>query len=381
MITVSAFTTPEDIANRALQHVGADHKIVSLLNDGTKPQREILSVYSKLRQAELRRAAWQFAIRYAVLRPIDVTTYQWTPPAWANNVTYRVGAVVSYDDGYGLRYWQNQIPANLNNVPGSGTAWRSYAGTLFAVPYDSSEAYFTGDLVYVAGTGGSAQVYLSTQQINKNSPSTPQLWNSTQTYEKEDIVTDGVNTYVSLIDFNLNNTPATSPSAWAITSLALGPAWVLLGGTLTRYELLYPMTAGPASQTITRNVYPLPYGFLRMARQEPKSGSTSIFGAPTNRAYDDWLIESGMLVTRDSEPIILRFVADEQNVSYMDPMFCEGLACRIAMEIVEALTQSTEKARETSASYTVFMREARLVNAIEEGADEPAMDDWIQTRI
>src|SRR5579884_214227 len=381
MITVSAFTTPEDIANRALQHVGADHKIVSLLNDGTKPQREILSVYSKLRQAELRRAAWQFAIRYAVLRPIDVTTYQWTPPAWANNVTYRVGAVVSYDDGYGLRYWQNQIPANLNNVPGSGTAWRSYAGTLFAVPYDSSEAYFTGDLVYVAGTGGSAQVYLSTQQINKNSPSTPQLWNSTQTYEKEDIVTDGVNTYVSLIDFNLNNTPATSPSAWAITSLALGPAWVLLGGTLTRYELLYPMTAGPASQTITRNVYPLPYGFLRMARQEPKSGSTSIFGAPTNRAYDDWLIESGMLVTRDSEPIILRFVADEQNVSYMDPMFWEGLACRIAMEIVEALTQSTEKARETSASYTVFMREARLVNAIEEGADEPAMDDWIQTRI
>jgi hypothetical protein len=58
--------------------------------------------------------------------------------------------------------------------------------------------------------------------------------------------------------------------------------------------------------------------------------------------------------------ILLRFVADVQDVPRMKTMFCEGLAARIAIEICEPLTQSTAKLGSITAAYTkVMARRAR----------------------
>ena len=65
----------------------------------------------------------------------------------------------------------------------------------------------------------------------------------------------------------------------------------------------------------------------------------------------------------------------------MDPMFCEGLGARIALEIAEDLTQSDAKLQAIGAMYKEFMTEARVVNGIETGATEPPLDDWIACRI
>ena len=174
--------------------------------------------------------------------------------------------------------------------------------------------------------------------------------------------------YLSLIGSNSDLTSVTA-------------SWAQQTGTVAALSFLYPIGSGPTSQTETRNVYPLPYGFLRKASQDPKAGSASFLGAPSNRAYDDWLIEGQYIITREANPIVFRFVRDVVTVQHMDPMFCEGLACAIALAICEPITQSTEKRAGVAGEHKLMMTEARLVNAIEDDAEEAALDDWLACRM
>jgi len=97
--------------------------------------------------------------------------------------------------------------------------------------------------------------------------------------------------------------------------------------------------------------------------------------------YTDWNFEGDYITSRSSFPIMLRFVADIIDVRSMDPMFCEGLAARIASEIVERLTQSTSKRGGILATYNKTMGEARVVNGIETGPTESPEDDYVTCRI
>lgn len=380
-ISPSGFQSATDIANRALNHVGADHSIDNLLTDSSKNQRLIKSVYTKLRQAELRRNTWTFAIRHSVIRPIDTTSMIWTPAAYAAGTTYRVGQVVSYDDGFGSKFWISVSPANLGNTPGSSpTAWDDFCGSNVAVPYDSTTTYFTGDLVYISNGDGTYTVYRSLMQGNAEGPATTDAYDATKTYAKDQIVVFNAQNYISLVDLNLGNEPDTHAGQWATTALSGSLQWVTAGGTLSQLNIVYPLTSGPLSQSSTRNVYPLPYGYLRKVSGDPKAGYLSLLGSPTNLVADDWLIEPPYLVSACSTPIVLRYVADVANVATMDPMFCEGLGARIALEIAEPITQSSAKLQVIGQMYNRFMGEARMVSGIERGAVEPVLDDWIACR-
>jgi hypothetical protein len=68
------------------------------------------------------------------------------------------------------------------------------------------------------------------------------------------------------------------------------------------------------------------------------------------------------------------------DVRRMDPMFCEGLAARIALNVCEPLTQSTEKVGFIAKEYQKFIDEARARNAIEVGSSEPPIDDYLVAR-
>ena len=86
-------------------------------------------------------------------------------------------------------------------------------------------------------------------------------------------------------------------------------------------------------------------------------------------------------MSSNTGPVYLRFGADIADVTLMNPMFCEGLGCRVGIEICEALTQSTERLNAIEAQYRLFMTEARLTNGIEIGTEESPLDDWIACRI
>lgn len=432
-----AFLSPTDIANRALDHCGQDPIDPTLgFNEPNKKARLSGRVYDKLRRAELQRNPWRFAIKRAVLRAIDTNTMLLAPSLWSGSTTYFAGCIVSDETG---QMWVSAIPNNLNYQPGqSNNAWQQYFGTVTVALYATATAYIAGELVYTAAGDGLNRVYVSLQSNNSDNPATATAWAATTTYFKNQVITYSSVAYMSLTDLNLNNTPSSSSAPWNIaTTYATGNSvagsdgikytsigsgnigndpttdggvnwtntgtlvpwttvftggagsikWLQIGGaefpfgvTLQTLNIIYPLGSGPSSDTASRNAYRLPSSYLRMVSRDPKAGSTSTLGAPTNLAYTDWLLESQYIVSQQCDPIILRFVADMVDVSSFNDMFCEGLAARMGMEMCEPLTQSSDKVQLIGSIYSRVMGDARTVNGIEIGAEESPLDDYLLVR-
>ena len=379
MLLVPGFATPEDIVNRALQHVGAE-RIVSLA-DNSKNANECAFVYKRLRQAELRRNNWEFAIKRRMLYPITLTTMAWSPPTWAVGTTYPVGAVVSYDDTYGARLYLSNKAGNVGNTPGSDDGWEDYFGQVTPDIWTTGNSYWAGDVViipatvtagslvvgvgYTIATLGSSDFTL----VGAASNTVGQTFTATGVGAGTGTVTGaGTVPYISLMNSNEN-------------ALTVTGAWVAVNGTLSPLELVYPVGAGPTIQSGTDNVFPLPYGFLRKANQAPHVGQSSVWGAPSGAMITDWLIEGRYMIAPDTGPITFRFVGDVTWVPMMDPMFCEGFAARIALEVCEPLTQSTEKLNKCASMYRGAIVEARLLNGIEAGPEQSPEDDYITCRL
>lgn len=431
-----SFRTPVDIANRALQQCGAELIDEALgFAEVSKNARECSFAYDKLRKAELRRNVWRFAIRRAVLRAIDANTMLMAPTMWQAATTYFVGSIVQDETN---QFWISQTPNNLNNQPENSLTWAEYFGPMTVSLYSSTTGYRAGELVYVPVGTGVNRVYLSLQENNTDNPATPSAWSAIVTYRKNQVVTRSSIAYMSQIDLNINQDPALTIAAWVSTTVysigqqvvgsdgliytsatnsnfANDPTtdggvnwtntntispwttsftggtgsinWLQVGGpefpsgvSLATLNIVYPVGSGPSSQSTTRNVFRLPAGFLRKAPLDPKAGSTSYLGASWGLNYDDWNFEGNFITSAQSDPIPLRFVADTVDVTAMDDMFCEGLAARLALAVCEPITQSTAKLREIREEYKRVMTEARTVNAIEVGPEEPPVDDYIACR-
>lgn len=354
------------------------------------------------------------------------------PSQWAAATQYSKDQPVLYYSAYaaGTNYAAGQVARYLtidyislsntntgNTPPTSPTKWAIVPTALAPAYYDSTVAYTAGQFVTYLGTN-----YVCILASTGNAPSNTTYWAAQA----------AGTTYVSLIDFNLNNDPSTASATpwnnltnynagdlagsstgliyravtsntgadpttdngtnwfntgilnpWTTTNL-FGNAntlWLQLAVALIDLNIAYPIGAGPSQQSETRNVFRLPAGFLRKAPQDPKAGSVSFMGAPTGLMYEDWNLEGNYLVSRESYPIALRFIADISDVRQFDDMFCEGLAARLALETCEPISQSDEKKMIIQKAYDQIMGEARTVNGIETGPTEPPVDDWISCRV
>ncbi len=401
-------------------------------------------IYDKLRRAELQRNTWRFAIKEVILRPLSTSTMLLMPALWSASTKYFVGSIVSDQDGtLWVSQIPNNLniqPGAIVVMPGFFAAWAEYFGPLTVEPWDTSgtTAYSAGELVYTAAGDGTNRTYLSLISGNSDNPATATAWSATATYFQNQVVTFNSVAYMSLIDLNLNQEPDLAPALFNIaTTYAAGAKvggsdgliyqsigsgniahdpttdgglhwtnagvlnpwttvfvsgagslnWRQIGGAefpsgvaLAKLSNPWPLGAGPVTQQTTRNVFHLPSAFLRKAPQDPKAGSFSPLGAPSNDMYDDWEFESQYIVSSCTTPIRLRFVADTVDVTTFDDMFCEGLGARLGLEACEPLTQSSEKIRTIEGAYQRFMGDARTTNAILIGSDEPALDDWIACR-
>jgi len=416
-----------DIANRACFQCGVDN-IGSITEDSWR--NTVLSdAYDKLRRPELRRNVWRFAVRKAAIRAIDTTTMLLQPSLWSNSTTYLPGAIVTDSNG---QMWFSVQPENLNNQPGQSAAWDMFFGPMTVSLYSSATTYYSGELVYKAGADpGSYRVFISLQDGNSDTPDVATAWDTTVTYSSDQVVSYSGSNWRSLIPYNVGNTPADGPNDWSsgitysagatatgsdhfiYTSVSNGNLgndpttdggvhwtnthvpkawsrgiaintvsvkWREISATIANVLFLYPLGSGPSSDSTTRNVFRVPAGYLRPAPQAPKQGTVSLLGAPSNIIADDWEYQGDYIVSNDVGPLIFRFVADVTKVTAMDDMFCEGLACRMAIAAAPRLTQSSAKLSEIEQLYEKFMREARMVNAIEETPVAPPLDDFLACR-
>jgi hypothetical protein len=379
---VAEYRVPLDIANRALDHCGVPN--IAAFTDDAKGAQYTNAVYDKLRVAELRRNVWRFSVRKAALRAVDEATMFLVPAAWSSTAVYPQGSIITYNNTF---YFAAQyVPANTPPGSPDEAYWTVYFGPQTVTKYDSTTQYYAGELVYnvVAGT---VNVYQCLISGTADDPTLGAIaWDAATTYNIGDTVSYASSTWQSKVDLNTNNTPSEDAywTAVPVTNQAatqIGQGWLQINATVRYQRFQYPIDAGPRDQSASRNVFRLPYGFLREAPQDPKQGVASYLGAPSGLPYDDWVFEGDYITTSDSQVIILRSVADIQDVSQMDPMFCEGLAARIGLEICEPLTQSDSKLGTISQIYKTMMGDARNVNGIETGSVEPPLDDYITCRL
>ena len=321
-----------------------------------------------------------------------------TPTPYLATQAYDQGDVVVDAAGY---FWQSTCDLNTGNQPGVYGFW------------SATPTYVLGALVIGSDNVLYQALTASNHNLNPAAGAHPSnwlkigypgswpIWNTNTTYAAATIAagTDGM-LYQSLQASNTGNqpvgstynpnTPATNwwmglrlqnPWTSAFATGTYAGSWLRLDAGVQTININYPIGAGPAIQTFTRNVFQLPNGFLRMAPEDPKAGSVSFMGAPTGLMYKDWNLEGNYLTSQQPFPIVLRFVADVTQVPKMDDMFCEGLGARIAAEVCETLTQSGNKLGTIASAYARFMGEARTINGIETGAVEPPEDDFITCRI
>jgi hypothetical protein len=118
------------------------------------------------------------------------------------------------------------------------------------------------------------------------------------------------------------------------------------------------------------NAFTLPADFLRLLPSYPEDNSLDT----------DWQIEGQKILTDDSAPLYLRYIARTADTSVYDPLFVDAIACKIAFELCEELTQSNAKKDGLRADYDDAIKQAKRTNAIENVAAQPPEDSWITVR-
>jgi hypothetical protein len=424
--------TKVDIINRALQKLG-QARVASTI-DWSAAAQEAKFMYDEMRRVELRRRVWVFSIRNVAIRALNGATQNVTFGTWSSVATYAQNDIVTGSDG---QTWISILGSNTGNDPTlTDGLWTLYNGPMqasqFVTTYSASQVYAVNQ--YAIGSNGTTYISLVNNNLGNDPTVAPGAWLVGTTYASGKFVTgsDG-KVYQSLAGGNVGHNPvgdggvhwtllavqaSTGAIGWAVAATVVGAVSYFAGelvyalGSLVVYlstvsnnltnpttdttgswitmttapslsvvNFIYPIGSGPDTENTSRNVYILPNGYLRRAAQAPKSSQNAFLGGPAGLRYDDWNVENGCFTTFDFGPIVFRFAADEANVAIFDPMFREGLACRMALELARPLTKSKSILQDMGTEYKKFMNEAGLVNAIEKGAEDPAIDEYISVRV
>jgi hypothetical protein len=117
------------------------------------------------------------------------------------------------------------------------------------------------------------------------------------------------------------------------------------------------------------NRYSLPNDFLRLIRDDESSQ------AP------DWRIEGQYIVSADSAPLNIRYIADIDDPNFYDSLFVEAFASKLALEVCVEITGSSGRQDRAGRDYDLAIGEAKRIGAIEKEAQQFPVDDWINARL
>jgi hypothetical protein len=134
--------------------------------------------------------------------------------------------------------------------------------------------------------------------------------------------------------------------------------------------------AADASATLFGSLkkYYLPNDYLRVLRDKD---------APDYRK--DWRIEGDAtgphIVSDESSPLQLRYLADVTDAGRMDALFREALSHYMAHETCQEVTGSTTKKADIKDDLKDIINDAKKAGSIEEDPIEALEDDWILVRL
>lgn len=118
------------------------------------------------------------------------------------------------------------------------------------------------------------------------------------------------------------------------------------------------------------NAFQLPTGCLGVLPPYPED----------NSPYRDWVIEGGKILTNESAPLYVRCKMQITDPNKMHVLFREALACKMALEMCEEITQSNTKKADAKDDFKMTIADARKRNAIESVPVQPPEDTWVTGR-
>lgn len=306
---------------------------------------------------------------YAVFQCIKATTESpLMADAWDNDHVYQAGQIAAFPGGGIFTLGESGSPLSSSDVLGT-TAYISLTNVNIGNQPDQTN---TGSIwpqwnintTWAVGTevfASDSQLYVCTVQSHG---------------------ADGINGQNPVLDYpNAFWQPqGMYINMWAPVTvpMALSNSWQLINVQLVPISLVWPYGTGPAEDVTSQNVYRLPSNWLREAPEEPKSGLTPWLGGPTGEFQKDWVFEGDYMITRQSQPVLMRFVADVQDVTRFDAMFAEALSLNLA--IATGGTIDNDQGTRPQSDYRRLVQDARQVNAIEIGPVTPPDDQLISVR-
>jgi len=127
----------------------------------------------------------------------------------------------------------------------------------------------------------------------------------------------------------------------------------------------------PASSTVPSfgwsYKYPLPADCLRLVE---------IGEAWADYDPAGFEVEGNAVLTDGASPLKIRYVQRVTNSGLYAPLFVEALACRLAAEVAEELTQNLSKREAAWAERKQAIAEARRINAIERPPQRSQPTSW-----
>lgn len=106
--------------------------------------------------------------------------------------------------------------------------------------------------------------------------------------------------------------------------------------------------------------YPLPSDFLSLVQV---GEDFTFYESDTGALFE---VEGGAILTNESSPLDVRYVYRVTNPGLYPALFVEALACRLAAEACEQITQNQSKREAAWSEYKQALRQARRTNAIEQ---------------
>ena len=121
--------------------------------------------------------------------------------------------------------------------------------------------------------------------------------------------------------------------------------------------------------------YPLPADYLALVQV----GERYVRASDKSRA--PWSVEGRKILTDLQAPLRVRYVSRVEDPTLFDPLFVEVLACKLALEACETLTQSSTKLQAAQQAYDFALKEATRQDAIENPPDELPQGSWLDSRL
>lgn len=151
------------------------------------------------------------------------------------------------------------------------------------------------------------------------------------------------------------------------------------------------------------NAFPIPSDFIRLLPPDVTSdvnvnvitGNALTFGiaqgsvdrilenVPTGPAdpISGIVPTATAILTNETAPIQVRYVAKIEDPNQMDPLFRIAFATALAIELCEPLTQSNTKKAALEQKFAQLIMEARRAEGIEAPPQKGVTDDWILSRL